>query len=132
MSLEALKQVRGYLISSNEVTNLVSTNNIKVGWVKTSDEFPCITINQVGGTDIGYLGYGTSNLGDKLREETCTFQIDVYSQKDRLETEQISDQVTLRMISGSCRKDNDIEDYIDELGVYRKILNYSFIKHHDD
>lgn len=132
MSLGALKQVRGYLVSSDAVITKVPSEKIKTGWIRSDDQFPCITIVQVGGTDKGSLVYKTSAAGSKLRTERPRFQIDIYSQKDRLETIQIADEVVKVMISGGCVKDSDAEDYNDELNLYRKIQTYSYWKFHED
>lgn len=132
MSLGALKQVRGYLVSSSTVTNKVASQNIKIGWGRTLDEYPCVTIVQVGGTDAGNLGFRTSAVGSKLRIERPRFQIDIYSKKDRLETYQIADEIEKMMISGGCIRESDVEDYNDETSLYRKIQTYSFIKFFED
>jgi len=132
MSLATTKLMRGYLVSSSAVIAKVPSRNIKVGWVKTTDSFPCITINQVTGTDIGFLGYNSSEAGSRMRRESASIQIDIFSQKDRLETIQIADLIVPIMISGGCRKDSDFEDYLDELNVYRKIQTYRIVKDYDD
>lgn len=132
MSLGATKQVKGYLFSSSALTTLVPISDINVGWIKKDDNFPCITINQVSGTDVGYLGYNTSIAGSKLRKEIPSFQIDIFSKESRLETLQIADLIVPLMISGGCRKDSEVDDYLDEFGLYRKIQTYTFIKHFDD
>jgi hypothetical protein len=132
MSLDTIKQIRGYMVSSSAITAIVGSNDIKVGWLRTKDQFPCITINQVGGSDVGYLGYNTSAAGSQMREETTMYQIDIYSKDSRLQTLQIADLIVPRMISGGCRKDSDVEDYNDEFGIYRKIQTYTKISHFDD
>jgi len=132
MSLDTTRLLRGYLVSSSTITNLVSTSNIKIGWTRTIDEFPCITITQIGGSDFGYLGYNSSSAGSQLRQELSSIQLDIFSKNSRLETIQIADAIVPVMISGGCRKITDIEDYNDELGLYRKIQTYSIIKHYDD
>jgi len=132
MSLDTTRLIRGYLVSTSAITILVPSSDIKVGWVRTADQFPCITINQAGGMDVGYLGYNTSSAGSHLREETSRIQLDIYSKNSRLETFQIADEIVPVMISGGCRKESDIDDYNDESGLYRKIQIYSIIKHYDD
>jgi len=132
MSFTSITHIRGYLISSSSVTSLVNTNNIKVGWPKSLDSFPCVTITQTGGGDYGYLGYGTSTAGSKIRREESTFQIDIFSQSSRLETIQIADEIVKVLISGTCRKNSDIDMYDDETGLYRKIQTYTITEFHDD
>jgi len=132
MSLGITRMIRGYLISSSSVTGYVPSRKIKIGWPRELDEFPCIIISQVGGTDLAYLGYGTSDAGSKLREENCSIQIDIYSKNNRLETMQIADEVVKTLISGNCTKESDIESFNDELGLYRKIQTYSYTQFHND
>jgi hypothetical protein len=132
MSLQTIRKIRGYLISSSSVTAYVPTRKIKLGWPKTLDEFPCIIISQVTGTDMGYLGYGTSAAGSKLRKETSSIQIDIYSRNSRLETIQIADEVVKVLISGNCTKESDVESFSDETGLYRKIQTYSDTSFFDD
>ena len=127
-----LEQIRGYMVSSSEIISIVTANDIKVGWPKTIDSFPCITITQVGGSDVGLLGYNASVAGSQTRKETTAYQIDVFSKASRLQTLQIADLIVPRMISGGCRKDSDVEDYDDESQTYRKIQTYSKITYFDD
>ena len=132
MSLDVTRKIRGYLVSSSTVTGYVPARKIKAGWPRTLDEFPCIIISQTGGGDYGYLGYGTAEAGSKIRRESVNIQIDIYSKNNRLETIQIADEVVKELISGNCRKQSDNESYNDELGIYRKIQNYSYTQFHDD
>jgi len=132
MSLTALTDIRKYIISSSAITSLVPINKVKVGWTKFKDDFPCIILNQTSGTDYGYLGYGTSTAGSKLRREEFNIQIDIMSKTSRLETIQIADEVVKVLISGTCRKESDNDMYDDELGIYRKTQNYSYTKFHED
>jgi hypothetical protein len=132
MSLDVTRKIRGYLVSSSIVTAYVPARKIKAGWPRTLDEFPCIIISQVGGSDYGYLGYGTSTAGSKIREEMASIQVDIYSKNSRLETIQIGDEVVKELISGNCRKNTDFESYNDELGLYRKTQTYEYTQFHDD
>ena len=132
MSLATLKQMRGYMVSSSAITAIVPSNDIRVGWLRIDDQFPCITINQVSGLDVGNLGYNTSAAGSQMRRETSTYQIDMYSKASRLQTLQIADLIVPRMISGGCRKNSDNDDYDDESQTYRQIQTYSKITHFDD
>lgn len=132
MSLDITRLIRGYLISSSSVTSLVPASDIKVSWIKIEDNFPCITINQVSGSDYGYLGYSTMPAGSKLRREEVSFQVDIYSKAGRLETIQIADEIVKVLISGTCRKVSDNEMYDDETNLYRKIQTYSRTYFHDD
>jgi len=132
MSLDALLTVRNKLISSSDLTALVPASQIKVGWQKTIDSFPCIIINQAAGNDVGYLGYAASPSGNKVRREQVTVQIDIYSRKSRQNVFEIADEIVPLMISLGSSKDSDVDDFNDDLSVYRKIQTYTFFKFHDD
>jgi len=133
MSSLAFTNIRGYLCSSSTVTNYVSKSNIKIGWPKELDSFPCVLITQVGGVDTGYLGYKTSPVGSRFLVEENTYQVDIFSMTSRKETYDISDSIrkTL-MASGSCKKISDVDSYDDEKNVYRKMITYTYKMFTDD
>ena len=131
MSSDALTNIRGFLVSSTSVTSLVPKKDITVGWRKTIDNFPCIVINQVSGIDKGYLGYGLA--GNRTRQETFVFSLDIYSRTNRKQTYSIADAIVPLMIaSGSCKKVGDIDIYDDALSVYRKSQTYTYTLIHND
>jgi len=132
MSLNVTSTIRNYLVNSSTLTAIVNDSSIRVGWTKIHDTFPCITLTQVGGSDYGYLGYGTTTAGSKLRREEVSIQLDIFSKTSRLETIQIADIIVPIMISGTCRKVSDIEMYDDEVGIYRKTQTYTKTKFQDD
>jgi len=97
------------------------------------DKFPCIIINQVAGSDYGYLGYKTATAGTRIRRESVTFQVDILSRTSRKELYSVADAVVpLFMISGNYRKDSEIDTYDDGLSAYRKIQTYTKTIMHDD
>jgi len=132
MSYTVTKNIRDYLCSSSAVTSLVSTSNIRVGWPDQLDSFPCIIIEQVGGSDVGYLGYNSSTVGSRVRRENSTLQLDIYSQTSRKNVLDIADAVVPVMISGGCRKTIDVESYNNEIEAHRKIQTYMLYHVHDD
>ena len=132
ISLQAIREIQGYLSSSSAVTGLVPKNSIKVGWPRTMDSFPCIIITQVAGSDTGYLGYNTAIAGSKLRREEPVIGIDIYSRDSMRDVLSIGDKIIPVLISGACRKDSDYDDYIDEVGAYRRLLTFSFNKLRED
>ena len=133
MSSDALTDIRGYLVSSGSVTSLVPKKDITIGWRKTIDNFPCIIIDQISGTETGYLGYRTSVAGSRVREETYLFSLNIYSRTNRKQTYSIADAIApLLIASGACKKINDMDLYDDERSVYRKLQTYTFTKFFDD
>jgi len=133
MSSDAMMDIRSYLVSSSTVTSLVPKKDITVGWRKTIDNFPCVIINQVSGTDKGYLGYRTSPAGNRIREEVFLFSIDIYSRTSRKQTYSIADAIVpLMIVSGACKKLSDSDLYDDNLSVYRKLQTYTYTRFHQD
>jgi len=129
MSSDALTDIRGFLVSSTAVTSLVPKKDISVGWRKTIDNFPCVILNQISGTDTGYLGYGLA--GSRTRREEFIFSIDIFSRTNRKQTYSIADAIVpLMIVSGSCRKLSDIDMYDDVLNVYRKVQTYNYTLFH--
>lgn len=133
MSLETANQIRGYLNSSTAVTSIIPKGNILYGWPKIVDKFPCIIINQIAGSDYGYLGYKSATVGTRIRRETVTFQVDILSKTSRRELYNVADAVVpLFMVSGNYRKDSEIDTYDDGLSAYRKIQTFTKTVMHDD
>lgn len=130
--MDTIRDIQGYLSSSSAITDLVPIRDIKVGWTKTLDTFPCIIITQAGGTDIGDLGYNTAAAGSKIRRETPIIQINICSRVSALETHQIADEVIPVLISGSSRKIGDFDDFNDDYNVNQKILTFSFTNIRED
>jgi len=123
----------GFLSSSSAVTDLVPKNDIKPGWTRTVDSFPCILITQVAGSDTGYLGYKTTVAGSRLRREEPVIQVDIYDRDSMRNVYAIADEIIpLLIVSGACRKDSEMDMFDDEKSLYRKILTFSFTKIRED
>jgi hypothetical protein len=96
----AYSSMRKILINDGRVTDLVDTGNIKVGFTRKSDDFPCISIHRVGGNTVGKLGYGTSDAGSKDRTENRLFQVDILCRTSIEDLELIDDAVIKALCSG--------------------------------
>ena len=132
MSSTGMRSIAGYLRSCSAVTDTVSDSEIRFGWPDELEEFPCIIMTQVGGSDTGYLGYKSSAAGSRMRREEFTIQLNVIS-RTRKQTYDLSDTIIPMLIaSGACRKDSDVDDFSDERRIYNKILTFSTTIHHDD
>jgi len=126
MSLQEAINIKSYLCSSASIISYVPKGNIQFAWPKTTDKLPCIIINQVAGSDVGYLGYKTSVAGSRNRRSTETYQIDVLSAVGRKDTMDVGDAIIpLLMVSGNYRKDSEIDTYDDGLSAYRKIMTFT-------
>ena len=126
MSYQQAVNIRSYLCSSSSVTNYVSKGNILFAWPKLADKLPCIIINQVGGYDVGMLGYKSATDGTRNRRSSETYQIDILSATSRKDTMNVGDAIIpLLMVSGNYRKDSENDTYDDGLSAYRKILTFT-------
>ena len=133
MSFSTTNEIRGYLCSSTAVTSKIPKGNILFGWPKIMDKFPCILINQVAGSDYGYLGYKTAAVGTRIRRETVTFQVDILSKTSKQDLFDVADAVVpLFMISGNYRKDSEFDTYDDNLSAFRKIQTFTKTVFHED
>ena len=133
MSYSTAIDIRSYLCSSTAVLTHIPKGNILFGWPRIMDKFPCIIINQVAGSDYGYLGYKSATKGTRIRKETITFQVDILSKTSRKELYNVADAVVpLFMVSGNYRKDSEIDTYDDGLSAYRKIQTFTKQIFHDD
>jgi len=133
MSRELASDIRSYLCSSTAVLSKVPKGNILFGWPKLVEKFPCIIINQVAGSDMGYLGYKSATKGTRIRKETVTFQVDILSRTSRQDLYDVADAVVpLFMVSGNYRKDSEIDTYDDNLSAFRKIQTFTKTTFHDD
>ncbi|MBE3094089.1 MAG: hypothetical protein IMZ52_03590 [Actinobacteria bacterium] len=126
MSSSIANEIRGFLCSSTSVLSKVPKGNILFGWPKLVEKFPCIIINQVAGSDMGYLGYKSATKGTRIRKETVTFQVDILSRTSRQDLYSVADAVVpLFMVSGNYRKDSEIDTYDDNLSAFRKIQTFT-------
>jgi len=126
MSFQESNRIRGHLCSSSAVTTYVPKGNITFAWPQGKNKLPCIIINQIGGSDIGYLGYKSATAGSRNRKSTETYQIDILSDTSKVDTVFIGDEITpLLMVSGNYRKDSDVDTYDDNLSAYRKVQTFT-------
>ena len=132
MSVDSTRMIYGWFVSSSTITSLINSSDIHMGFPKIKDNYPCISITQAGGTEVGRLGYGTATAGSKMRETIPTYQIDIWSKQGFYQVDQIGDEVSKVMISGACRKNSDNHGYDDETGLYRKIMSFTFTQFFDD
>lgn len=132
MSYDVLLELRNALISSSDLTNLVSSSNIQVGWKRELTDFPCIIISQSGGVDYGYLGYNTSADGSKLGREEATYQIDIYSRTSMKNILDIFEALRGVLLALGYRKTGDTDAFESEYDAYRKITTWKKIAFHDD
>ena len=117
------------------LTSMVPSSDIKVGWVSKVENFPCIIVTLVGGTAKGRLGYNTATSGEKLRTDTGTFQIDVYTTDEgggARKAGEICDRiekVLLPNITGisGLNKTSDVMMYDDEQHVWRRSMRWDYL-----
>ena len=133
MSEFIYSSVRALLTSSSDVTNLVPASSITPGFSQIHDSYPCITITVVGGADIGYMGYGTSPAGSKIRRNNTSVQIDIYTRHSLLSSQSIGDAITKTLMNGTgFRKAGEVDVYEDELKAHRKIQTWNILTLRND
>ena len=120
MSYNALKECRDALISDSTLTSLVPASNINVGWLKTDASFPCITITQAAGTDIGQLGRNSASSGSKLDREIILLQLNIYSRDSISNVYKIRDAIKKVMMSQSYTQTVDRDGWEEPIKSYSK------------
>lgn len=121
MSYIAYSSTRGLLTSESELTDYISSSHIRVGYTTDTIYMPSITIHQAGGSTWGYLGYGNSSVGNKLRRDESIIQLDIFHRWNLLSSQRIGDIIDKTLISdGWYRKTNDIDTYSNDLQCYNK------------
>lgn len=126
MSLASKVEFRNTLVNYGSLTSIVPSGNIDVGYTEDDIEYPCIFITQVGGGDTANLGY----KNDAKRTEEFTYQLDIYSRRGVVETEQIADAIanvlsldtdTLKGLRMTASSDSP---YIDDLKAWHKFVRW--------
>ena len=140
MTVADIDNLISILKSDATLTSMVSANDIKVGWVSTVENFPCIVITLISENAVGRIGYKSSSSGNKLRYDTGTFQIDVYVQNEdggARKAGQICDRIEkllLPSITGidAMSKSGDVMMYDDEMNVWRRSMRWDYKVIHAD
>jgi len=132
MSLAVIKDIRDSLIQNSDLTNLVTSENIQVGWKRELQDFPCIIITQSSGVDTGYLGYSTSPSGSRTSKEQTSFQIDIYSRKSLKETYDILDVMKKILKKKGYSKTSDNDTWVEDYKAYRKITTWRYVYVYDE
>ena len=130
MSYEVLKSVRDILITDGDVLSLIPASKIRVGWSSTVVDFPLVVISIVSESDIGMLGYGTSEEGEKLHRVEVSIQIDILSRASIKETLDIGDAITRALMKNGYSKSTEVDMWDDLLKAHRRMLRFkrTFIK----
>jgi len=93
--------MRQYLINDYNVSSSVGASNIKVGYQKILNEYPCITIFRIGETSVGRLGYQTSDGGSRDKDSSVMMQIDIFHPTSVEQLEYLDDYVKIAIMSGA-------------------------------
>ena len=119
--------IRNVLTQDAAVTGQVSASDIRVGFARQVDSFPCITLDKVTGDTYGRLGFKTSDPGSRDRHESITVQLDIYTRSSASHRDTIGDYVIKAMMSGcsGARMLGDIGTYDDGYDAYRDIQTWT-------
>lgn len=124
MSYQLLKDLYDSIKGDTDITALVSSDDIKIGWQNEIANYPCIAIIQIGGNAVGMLGHGAPS---GLVEENFGVQIEIYSQKSLKEVYDILDELADNMLTNKYEKLSDGDDWDDTLSVHTKITRWNKI-----
>lgn len=122
MSYQMIKDLYDSITGNSNITALVSSSDIKVGWQNELSNYPSIVILGGGGNAVGRLGY--HDVSGQI-DENFSPDIEIYSQKSLKENYDILDQLSKVMISANYEKlsDNDLWD--DTLSAHRKVTRWN-------
>ena len=134
MTVTHIDNIISALKSDSTLLGMVSASNIRIGWVSTLQSFPSVIVTMIAGTIRGRLGYSVSSSGNKLRTDTSTIQIDVYTTNEGGGARQAGeicdriDKIFLNGISGilEFHKDSDNMMYDDSINVWRRTMRWSY------
>jgi len=101
----AYSSMRRILINDYYVSSTVTANNIKVGYMREINVFPCVTIYRIGGDSSGKLGYLSSTGDTRERIENRLMQVDIFHLDSIEDLERLDDYVITAFMSGAQSKD---------------------------
>jgi len=130
MSYVAYSSTRHLLTNDSDLLSYVPASYIRVGYETDTLYTPSITIHQGGGNSWGFLGYGTSVAGSRIRQEETSIQIDIFHRWTMLSSQKIGDIIDKALIyNGWYRKISDNDNYLTDLECYNKtqVWNYRHI-----
>lgn len=122
MSYQILKDLYDSLRNDANITALVPSDNIKVGWQNEFTSYPSISLIQVGGSSVGRLGY--NHISGQI-DENFGVQLEIYSQTSLKENYDILDRLQNTMISAGYEKLSDSDNWDDKLSAHRKITRWN-------
>jgi len=122
MSYNMLKDLYDAITGASNITSLVTSNDIRVGWQNEISSYPAISIIQVGGNAVGRLGY--HHVSGQI-DENFGVQVEIYSQISLKENYDILDQLSKTMISSGYSKLSDTDTWDDTLSAHRKITRWN-------
>jgi len=93
--------MRRILINDYHVSTAIPVANIRVGYKRNIDVFPCITIHRIGGDSYGRLGYQTTTGDSRDRMESDLIQVDIFHDDSIEDLELLDDKVIVAVMSGS-------------------------------
>lgn len=133
MSYISYSSTRHLLVNSSEITSYIPASYIRIGYTTDTLYTPSITIHQAGGSAWGYLGYGTTSEGSRIKGETSILQVDVFHRWNQLSSQKIGDAIDSALIyNGWYKKINDRDEYLTELECYNKSQTWSYRQNVND
>lgn len=133
----AYSSLRRILINDYYVSTSVTADNIRVGFAREIDSYPCITMHRIGGGSYPRLGYQSSTGDSRDRMDTYLMQIDIFDLNSIENLELLDDKVIRAVHSGAqtgegYRLTNNTSMYDDSYDAYRSIQTWSLSKMQQD
>jgi len=122
MTYQMMKDLYDSLCGHSTLTATVPSNNIKIGWQNDFEDYPSISIIQVGGRETGQLGF--SNTGGLIKEDFGP-QIEIYSQASAKQNYDVLSILDNIMISCGYEKLSDTDSWDPDLLAHRKITRWN-------
>jgi len=98
---EAISSMRRILINDINVSSSVTVGNIRVGFQRQVDSYPCVAFYRIGGSSVGRFGYKTAVGGSKDRTEDVMLQVDLFHLGSMEDLELLDDYVIKAVMSGA-------------------------------
>lgn len=133
MSAASNQALYDILTTDADIIALVPVAKVSMGVQKAKPTtFPCIIVTQIGGSDVGYIGYGSAPSGSKFGMERLSYQIDIYNQTVPKTNLTILDAMKVPLMRNGYHKTSDNDIWDDAFNAYRKITRWDVITDHLD
>jgi hypothetical protein len=118
-----IKDIRDALVDESDITDIVPTDDIRVGWKKQKIDFPCIIISQIGGKETPQMGCSKSSEGNRWSKSNPLFRIDVGTRTSLYQANQIMNDIKDLLLGSGYEKMSEFHSYSDKYEAYIHTIN---------